>query len=255
MQPARLLSPKDVLATALPEMADRRRRAALKALMLAFGPLIEIERPERITIPGPVLFALNHNNASEAVLVPAALMWLRGGAPVSFLADWMYLHVPGVGWLLREGAVIPVFRKPSRWNLREAYRRQRLREPVLDVCLERLAAGSSVGIFPEGTRNADPHRLLRGRGGLGELALRSTVPVVPIGIRYPAAARLGRAPRIGRTVLVPGEPLLFRSERETGRAGAPKDRRALSRRIVAKVMEELAGLSGKTLSHSQEDAP
>ncbi|MES1245389.1 MAG: lysophospholipid acyltransferase family protein [Acidobacteriota bacterium] len=252
MQPAPLLSRQDVLAADLPEMPGRRR-AALKALMIAFGPLIEVEKPERIAVPGPVLFALNHNNATEAVLVPAALMWLRDGALVSFLADWMYLHVPGVGWLLREGGVIPVFRKPARWNVRETYRRERLKEPVLEACLERLAAGDSIGIFPEGTRNPDPDRLLRGRSGLGELALRSSAPVVPVGIRYPAADRLGRAPKIGRTVLVPGEPLRFESEREAGRGASPRDRRALSRRIVERVMSELAGLSGKAIPQSQED--
>jgi 1-acyl-sn-glycerol-3-phosphate acyltransferase len=219
----------------------------MQALMLAFGPLLEVERPERIALPGPALFALNHSNSTEAVLVPTALMWLRGGTPVCFLADWMYLHVPVAGWLLRHAQVIPVYRKPACGRFREAQRLERRKGDVLDACLARLAAGDSLGIFPEGTRNRDPERLLRGRAGLGELVLRSSVPVVPVGIHYPAAARLGRPPRIGRTVLRPGQPLSFQEERAAAEGLVPRERLVLARRIVGRVMADLASLSGKTL--------
>lgn len=228
-----------------PVSLDRPARAALSVLRLAFGPLLDVERPERIALPGPAIFALNHNNSAEAVLVPAALMWLRGGEPVCFLADWMYLHVPAVGWLLRRAGVIPVYRKPARWRFREAYRLERSRRPVLDDCLARLASGASVGIFPEGTRNRDPERLLRGRSGLGELVLRSSAPVVPVGIHYPAASRLGRPPRLGRTVLRPGLPLTFEEERAAATGLVPRERIVLARRVVGRVMSGLAELSGK----------
>ena len=38
---------------------------------------------------------------------------------------------------------------------------------------------------------------MRGRAGVGELVLRSSAPVVPVGIHYPAAARLGRSSSAG----------------------------------------------------------
>ncbi len=256
MAPTPILSPANVSLTSvlgadLPGMTGRPRRAALKAVMLAFSPWMEVERPERIALPGPVLFALNHSNSVESVVIPSALLWLRQGSPVHFLADWMYLRIPGVGWLLRQGEVIPVYGKPARFRLLENHRLERRRSSApetLNACLDRLAAGACVGIFPEGTRNSDPRRLLRGRGGLGELVLRSAAPVVPVGVHYPAAGRLGRAPRVGRFVLRPGEPLDFRKERETGReAGLPRrERSVLSRQIVATVMSELARLSGKS---------
>ena len=248
MEPKRLVSFKDALAADLSAQADRRTRAALRAVMLAFGPLLEVERPERFAHPGPAIFALNHNNSLEAVLVPATLMWLRKGSPVSFLADWMYLHVPMVGWLLRQSGVIPVYGKPARWRLREEHRLARRKDSVLDACLDRLAAGTSVGIFPEGSRNPDPRRLLRGRSGLGELVLQSSSPVLPIGIHYPAARRLGRAPWLGRTRLRPGEPMLFSAERQAadGNLG-PRERSLLARRVVGRVMTELAVLSGKPI--------
>jgi len=223
------------------------RRAVLRALLLACGGLVAVERPERLAaVSEPAIFALNHSNAFEAVMAPAALVWLRRGRPVHFLADWMYLRLPAVGWLLRQGEPIPVWGKPARWRLGERLRRQNRRVPIVDACLDRLASGGSLGIFPEGTRNADPRRLLPGRRGLGEVVLRSAAPVVPVGIHFPAARRLGRAPYFGRLVLVPGEPLDFRAEREAAAEADGPARRAAARRIVARVMDELACLAGKT---------
>jgi 1-acyl-sn-glycerol-3-phosphate acyltransferase len=238
--------PRAVLAAPLPELAPAHRRFALRLLLLACGGLVTVERPERLAaLPEPAIFACNHNNSYEVLPVQAALLYLRRGRPVHFLADWMYLHLPAVGWLLRQAEPIPVWGKRARWRLGERFRRAS-HAPALDACLERLAAGASLGIFPEGTRNADPGRLLPARRGLGEIVLRSAAPVVPLGLCFPAARRLGRAPRCGRLVLTPGEPLDFTAERDAASALAPgPDRRAAARRIVHRVMNELARLTGK----------
>jgi 1-acyl-sn-glycerol-3-phosphate acyltransferase len=45
-------------------------------------------------------------------------------------------------------------------------------------------AGRSVGLFPEGTVNRDPRRLLRGRFGAARLSLETGAPVLPVGIRF-----------------------------------------------------------------------
>ncbi len=206
--------PAEILAADLPHLAAGRR-AALKALLSAAGPLLAVERADRLArVPEPAIFVLNHANHAEALLAPAALLYLRGGRPVAFLADWMFLEIPLLGPLLRMGDPIPVYGKRARFGWREERRRAGLRAPVLDRCLARLAVGESLGLFPEGRRCADPARLLPARPGLGELALRSGAPVVPVGIRYPAAARLGRAPRLGRAVLAIGEPVDLAAERE-----------------------------------------
>jgi 1-acyl-sn-glycerol-3-phosphate acyltransferase len=230
------------LRASLPELSGAGRRLALRGLMLTLGRLAEVEGVERLgRVPGPAIFALNHNNAFESVLAPATLIFLRDGRLVHFLADWMYLHLPGVGRLLRAAEPIPVYRKPARWRLGEAYRLERRRKgSVIEACLSRLEAGGSLGIFPEGTRNADPRRLLRGRSGLGEIVLRSGAPVVPVGLHYPAAGRLGRM------VLRVGEPLIFREEREAARGMDEQARMSLARRVVGRVMAELEELSGKT---------
>lgn len=229
----------------------KARDGALRALLAAFGRMLEVEGAERLADRGaPVIFALNHGNAAEALLAPAALTWLSGGRPIHFLADWMYLELPLVGRLLRLSQPIPVFGKPARWRWRESVRLAGLAEPALDRALARLESGGSVGIFPEGTRNADPERLRPGRSGLGELALRSTAAIVPVGLHYPAAARLGRIPLLGRTLVRVGEPLDLTEEREQLRAAGfeRSARRGLARAVVARTLAALADLAGKSVA-------
>ena len=235
---------RDVWAAELPH-ASGVVRVLLRGLTTCFGPLTSVEGAERLRdLPEPAIFALNHTSTFECLAAPAALLWLRQGRMIHFLIDWMYLHLPAIGWVMRQSDPVPVYGKPARWRLGERHRLARSRRPVLDACLERLAAGGSLGIFPEGTRNRN-EQLLRGRPGLGEVVLRSTAPVVPVGLRFPAAERLGRPPRLGRMVLVIGEPLDFQEERRRAPGLPAGPRRALARQVVDQVMSEIARLSQK----------
>lgn len=248
--PSLLRHDRSVFGAGLPEMRSPARRALARLVMLACGPLLAVEGAERLRgFPEPAIFVFNHSNSFESLAVPAALTWLRGGRTIHFLVDWMFLRLPLAGWVLRQCEPIPVYTKPARWRLFERHRRENAGRPVLDACLERLAAGGSLGIFPEGTRNPDPGRLLRPRRGLGELILRSAVPVVPVGIIHPAARRLGRAPRVGRIVIRIGEPLDLTAERA---APAGESRRsALAREAAGRVMSALSELCGKSYPHSE----
>ena len=203
------LSPVWCLRQQLSALSDRTTRALLRAVLGVSLGGIRVEGAQRLTaIPDPAIFALSHHNAYEALLAPAALLALRGGRPVRFLVDWMYLELPLAGALLRRGETIAVYRKPARWRWREAVRRQGLQgASATDRALAALAQGESVGIYPEGRRNADPWRLAPLRRGAATLALRSGAPLVPIGIDFPARERLGRLPHLGRMVLRVGEPL------------------------------------------------
>lgn len=246
---------RSLIDPGLPEIQGVRRWL-LQGVLGALGPLVAVEDAERLRgAREPAIYVLNHNNSIESLLVPMALIALRRGRLLHFLVDWMFLHLPLVGWIIRLSEPVPVYGKRARFGLFERHRRAQAKRPVLDACLERLERGQSLGIFPEGTRNRDPRRLLRGRAGLGELVLRSTVPVVPVGLRYPAALRLGRVPRLGRVVLRVGEPLDFTAERSAAAAGGGAERRALGRGVVAAVMARLADLSGKQAPPLPESFP
>lgn len=215
--------------------------------MISFGRLVEVEEPERLAdLPEPSLVVLNHNNSLESVVVPSVLIWHRHGKVISFMVDWMFLHLPVVGWIMRLIDPIPVYTKPARWRVGEAYRRARRHHSPVAAAVARLESGGTVGIFPEGTRNRRPDRLLRARGGLAHLVLQSQAPVVPIGIEYPAATACGRVPVIGRSVIRIGEPLSFAAARdEARRTTDPTRQRALRHAVTDAVMSALAPLCGK----------
>lgn len=233
----------------------------VRLVAVTLGAGTRVEGAERLAAaPAPAIFALNHNNTLESVTAPVLLSLLTGRR-VSFLIDWMYLEVPLSGALIRLTRPVPIYNKRARWGMwerrRRAGRAAQDGRGALAIAAERLAGGDSVGIFPEGTRNRRADRLLRGRPGLGRLVLASDAPVVPIGIHYPAAARLGRIPRIGRTVLRVGRPLHFHEQRSAFRrlaADLSNERWANERRagerdlgaaIVERVMDRLSDLAHK----------
>ncbi len=234
-----------------PHLSPRRRRLALRAIMATAGRLVEVEHPEEVrALPDPAIFALNHNNAFESIVVPSALIHHRDGRLIHFMTDWMFLHIPVVGWVMRQMDPVPVYTKPARWRIGERYRLARRERSPVDDCLSLLAAGESVGVFPEGTRNRRPDRLLRGRAGIGRLVLLSDAPVVPVGIRFPAAERSGQIPAIGRMRVRTGRPLGFERERaaarpELGDANRSHALRSLGAAVVDRIMRSLSELCRK----------
>jgi len=134
----------------------------------------------------PFILALNHSQRPEAVVVPSWLCFYRAGRMVHFLADWNFLLMPGLAWVIRLHDPIVVVRKDAkpRFLNRFKSRFENGRTP-LEEARVRLAAGRSVGVFPEGTANRHPTELLRGQVGVARLAMDAQVPVVPGGIRFP----------------------------------------------------------------------
>lgn len=246
-----VLDPARSLALELPRLDGAVRRMTLRGLLALSGGTVSVDGARRLAeAPRPAIFALTHHNAWEAVLAPAALIALRGGRRVRFLVDWMFVDLPWTGWLVRQIDPIRVESKRALFGLRAPSRRSPRRAPAFDAALAALAAGDDVGVYPEGRRNRDPWRLGDGRRGVACLALRSGVPVVPVGIDFPARDRILRTPRAGRFVLRVGEPLVFAREHERWLgAGVEAARRGVEREcaraILERVQRELATLSRK----------
>jgi 1-acyl-sn-glycerol-3-phosphate acyltransferase len=239
-------------------MLPKMPRFVLRLLLLAFGHLVRIENEERLRAADPVIFAFNHNNSFEALIVPAYMMFLRKGKPISFLIDWMYAHIPPLGWLFKWIDPVYTYGKKARFAFFERSRKNCLGNFIVNECAERIEAGKSFGIFPEGKRNGNPQTLSKGRTGIGHIVIRTRVPVVPVGIVYPDA-RSNSVPSIGRIVLKAGEPIEFVEEIAalysdvfTSSAARRDAERMLAGRIMRKVMENLSMLSGKTY---QRDLP
>ncbi len=84
--------------------------------------------------------------------------------PLIFLAK-EELFRPPLGWILRHMRAIPVRRRGD--------------VEVLNTSLELLRRNLKVAIFPEGTR-AKPGEFLKPKPGVGLLAVKSGVPVLPV---------------------------------------------------------------------------
>lgn len=126
---------------------------------------------------GPVLLVANHpNSLFDPLLVAAAAR-----RPVRFLAKAPLFTEPRVGFLIRAAGAIPVYR---RIDDPAAMARN---VEMFSAVYEALAAGSAVGVFPEGTSHSDP-ALAPLKTGAARMALGgyrrmvSTFPIIPIGL-------------------------------------------------------------------------
>ncbi len=192
--------------------------------------------------PQALILALNHSPRREALIVPAVLIFHRGGRLIHFWSDWMFRLIPGLGLILRRSGTIVVSTKRSRFpvlNLLKPLYTQS--PPAIDQARAHLKANRPVGVFPEGTVNRDRRRLLPGRYGAALLSLETGVPVVPAGIRFPRATDgEGPVPERAAMEIRIGAPLT--PPRFAGQRPSPAEVRAWH----GTVMAEIARLSGKT---------
>jgi 1-acyl-sn-glycerol-3-phosphate acyltransferase len=129
---------------------------------------VEVEGdPTAIPREGPVILASNHISNADAVVIGG---WLtpKLGRRIHWLGKKEMFEWPVVGWMARNGGVMPVDRGAADV---EAFR---LAQRVLE-------AGHVLMVFPEGTRSPTGE-LQVPKDGLAMLALRTNATIVPIGL-------------------------------------------------------------------------
>ena len=116
---------------------------------------------------GPVILAANHISNADPVIVGS---WLtpRLGRRIHWLGKKEMFDWPIVGWMARNGGVVPVDRGGADV---EAFR----------IAQRVLNAGQVLMVFPEGTRSPTAE-LQTPKDGLAMLALRTNATIVPIGV-------------------------------------------------------------------------
>jgi 1-acyl-sn-glycerol-3-phosphate acyltransferase len=242
--------PRDLWRWPLDALARPLDRGVLRAAAaLARRQVRFIEHWERV-MPNqdPFILVANHGSRRETVYLTAALMLARGGRPVHFLADWNFRLIPGIGYLYARTGAITVTRKDARPRVLNRLKPWFLHAtPALEQARARLLAGGSLALFPEGTINRDPRRLLRGRCGAARLSLETSVPILPVGIRFcggPGDTGHGASGRpMGISIGTPLAPLRDATGDATGKASL-----ADVRAWHAEVMTAIATLCGKTWS-------
>lgn len=179
-------------------------KAALSVAVRAYLRL-RVEGLERLP-PGPALLCANHQSWTDPFVLIAAL-------PARPRLYWFGpreedMTVGGRNRLmLWAGTAVPF--KPAKSDLLETTRRV---GAVFD-------AGYRLGIFGEGRIHAREGELLPLQEGAVYFALRSRVPIVPVGILGTSWLGLGRTVRvrIGEPIMVEGRPTKETVETTTGR--------------------------------------
>jgi 1-acyl-sn-glycerol-3-phosphate acyltransferase len=172
------------------------------------------------------VFLCNHQSLYD---IPVLLGTSLG--PVRMVAKRGLFQIPLFGWALWAGGFIPVDRA-DRSTARQTFA----------SAAERLRGGSSILMFPEGTRSTTDTLLPFERGGF-LLALKSGLPIVPVGIRGTRAIR-----ERGGMLIHPGTAVVA--------YGAPIDPAGFGlrrkRELMAEVRRQVAALAGLELPAGEE---
>ena len=196
--------PAEAVASEILSYLQPRKRSpvyvvvrAILALLLRTAFRLEVTGAENIPKHGPVIVAPNHRSLIDHPVVGACTqrqVWFMGKEEL-FKNDL-------AAKILRSMGAFPVRRgKPDRASLQR--------------CLELLAAGEVVGIYPEGTRRPDA-RFDDPEDGFAYIALRSGAPIVPVALSGTEAVlpRGRRFPRFVKIRVRIGEPFRL-GERQT----------------------------------------
>ena len=136
-----------------------------RGVLFFSGCRLEVEHEGGLDRSASYIFMANHQSLFD---IPALLI----GAPVDtrFMAKRSLFLLPFFGWGLWAAGFVSIDRK-SRSRSQSGFA----------SALKALRSGTSILIFPEGTRSLDGRLLPLKRGGL-LLALRGALPIVPVGI-------------------------------------------------------------------------
>lgn len=208
-------------------------RSPYRLLGVTLLPLIrwrisKVTGLEHLPSVGPFIVAANHQSWMDSVVVAGA----------------MYNHIPSS---LRFIAQSSKYRFLGGIPINE-YDKGR----VIDVAYGYLEAGHPVIIFPEGNSNKNPE-LRTGKTGAARLALRSGLPVIPIGIQGTEGVKgwqaLGWFLKFWKPCQVMiGRPLVFP---KTDLATVDHDRLMT---VTYQIMERISHYSGKPYTLSADTA-
>lgn len=198
-----------------------------------FAILLNVRVLGRKNLPakGPFIIASNHLSWTDVPLIPAYLPY-----KVVSMAKEEAFH-GNVGWLVRFMGAFPVKRgEGDRQSIRAAD--------------EQLKKGKVFFIFPEGTRSKT-HTMAKGHAGLGMIALRSGVPVVPVAIWGSEHVLKKFRPRV---TIAFGPPITLKPRgAKITREDIDKSTQQVMRTIASMLPPEYRGVYGEQESPNEGD--
>ena len=197
-------------------------------LLRISGVRLTVRRAAELDPGASYIYLANHQSLFD---IPAVLLAVPGR--FRLVAKQSLFRIPIFGWALAAAGFVSVDRA-DKASARQSFA----------AAEQRLRSGGSILLFPEGTRSTGDTLLPFKRGGV-LLALRTGLPIVPVGIR---GTRGVQAPR--RWSIRPGTVEV--------RFGAPIAvtdygiRR--KRQLIAEVRRQLAELAGMSAGDVDEVA-
>jgi 1-acyl-sn-glycerol-3-phosphate acyltransferase len=192
-----------------------------RLLLVTAAVPLRVEMAAKLDPQQPYVFMANHLSTVDIWALFVAIP-----AKIRFIAKKQLGEIPLFGWAMAAGRFIFI----DRQNPLAARR-------SIDQACNRIRSGSSVVIFPEGTRSRDGKLGPFKKGGF-HMALRAGVPIVPVGIRgaHDVMPRGSLILRRGPVVVEVGQPI--------DTAGLSVEDRDL---LVERVRNEIARLSGQEM--------
>lgn len=184
-----------------------------RIILALSGVRVEVTGVENVPADRPVIFISNHQGAFDIPVLQACL-------PVQFrwVAKRSLFSIPVVGWTMRLARYIAI----DRENPQKAAQ-------SMEAAAEKIKGGTSVIVFPEGTRS-DTGELLPFKRGSFLLAARSGVDIVPVALN-------------GTNVIMKRGSLKIAPARVTLRIGEPMPTRGVrTRELMNTTREAVSGL-------------
>lgn len=187
-----------------------------RIILALAGVRVRVEGLEHITPKQPYIFAANHQSQFD-------IFAMQGYFDFDFrwMAKKELFQVPLFGPAMRLAGYIAIDRSHGREALKS-----------LHLAAERIASGTSVILFPEGTRSVDGRLQPFKTGGM-VLAIKSGVPLVPVAIS-------------GTHAVLPKGKLLARPGRVVIRVGTPIETKGLTnadkQQLAQRLHDEVAAL-------------
>ena len=183
---------------------------------------------QNLPATGGAILAANHQSLVDSIFLP-----LMVNRPVTFSAKAEYFTASGPAARLWAAYL------RATNQLRMDRDGPRAAQDTLEAALALLREGQLFGIYPEGTRSPDG-RLYRGRPGVGWLALKSGLPVIPVALSgtrkvLPPGRMI---PRPGRIEVRIGQPLAIAPDLFD--APPAKARRQIADQVMAAI-QQLSG--------------
>lgn len=202
-------------------MKSPYRFLAYTLLPLIRSRIWTVQGLENLPTNGGFILAANHQSWIDSAVLAAAV-YRRLKKPLKFVSQ--STHYRAFGAL----AIDP-----------------QNRGGVVDAAVGALEAGYPIVIFPEGNSNNNPE-LRFGKTGVARLALRTGLPVIPVGIKGPRGVHAWRAMIWFVWLIRPchveiGEPMTFPKTKLN------EHESELLRDTTEKILEKISGLSGKPM--------